>query len=86
MRASAADVLGPRIAQSFVEINSADAKKLGIKTGDTVDVKMGSAPALRARAHVDGIAPVGTVVVPRHLSETAAPLAPAAVEISKVEG
>ncbi|MCC6617031.1 MAG: NADH-quinone oxidoreductase subunit NuoG [Anaerolineae bacterium] len=86
LRASEADVLGPRIAQPFVEINSADAKKLGIKTGDTVDVKMGSAPALRARAHVDGIAPVGTVVVPRHLSDTAAPLAPAAVEISKVEG
>ncbi|MCA9909280.1 MAG: molybdopterin-dependent oxidoreductase, partial [Anaerolineae bacterium] len=86
LRASEADILGPRIARPFVEINSADAKKLGIKTGDTVDITMGAASALRAHAHVDGVAPVGTVIVPRNLSETAAPLAPVAIEISKVEG
>lgn len=86
LRASEADILGPRIARPFVEINSADAKKLGIKTGDMVDITMGAASALRAYAHVDGVAPVGTIIVPRNLSETAAPLAPVAIEISKVEG
>jgi NADH-quinone oxidoreductase subunit G len=84
-RASEADVLGPRIAQAFVYVNSVDAKLLGIGDGDTVMVKFGGT-SLRAHAHVDGMAPVGAVVVPRHLTDAAIPLAPSAVELSKVEG
>ncbi len=82
-RPSEAEFMGGRVPESFVEINFTDAKQLGIKTGDSVTVSQKGAAPLRARAHVDGIAPVGAVIVPRNLAETAAPLLPVAVEISK---
>jgi NADH-quinone oxidoreductase subunit G len=82
-RASEAEFMSARVPESFVEINFTDAKKLGIKTGDKVAVKQAGASPLVARAHVDGVAPVGAVIVPRNLAETPAPLAPVAVEISK---
>lgn len=82
-QASAAAILQPRVPQSFVEINGSDAKKLGIKNGDSIYVKIPGASSLQARAHVNGLAPVGTVVVPRNLGDSAAPLAPTVVEISK---
>lgn len=82
-RPSEADFMGGRVPGSFVEINFTDAKKMGIKNGDRVAVKQAGAAPLHARAHVDGIAPVGAVIIPRNLAETAAPLAPVAVEINK---
>jgi predicted molibdopterin-dependent oxidoreductase YjgC len=82
-RASAADVLSSRVPLAYVDINTVDAKKLGIKHGDRVLVKLEGAASMSAQARVDGNAPVGVVVVPRNLAETAAPLAPQAVEISK---
>ncbi len=75
-----------RVPEAYAEINSADAKKLGIQDGDTVEIAIQNAPALRVRAHVNGGAPKGTVIVPRHLSDTAAPLAVTVGEVSKAEG
>jgi NADH-quinone oxidoreductase subunit G len=83
-RASEAEVLEARIAAPYVEINSADAAHMRIADGDVVQVTVGGA-ALRVRAHVNGGAPQGTVVLPRHLSDTAAPMTIAAGEVKKVE-
>lgn len=84
-RAFAASALvHPRIMQAYVEINEADAKKLNVKDGDVVEVTAGEAAAVRARAHVNGGAPQGSVVLPRHLASTAAPLVITVGEVSKV--
>jgi NADH-quinone oxidoreductase subunit G len=82
-RPSEVEFMGGRVPQPFIEINFTDAKKLGIKTGDTVAIRQEGAAPLRARANVDGVAPVGAVIVPRNLADTPAPLHPVAVEISK---
>jgi NADH-quinone oxidoreductase subunit G len=72
-----------RIPDAYVEINSADAKKLGIANGDTVEVRVENV-AHQVRAHVNGGAPAGAVVLPRHLGSTAAPLAITVGEVKKV--
>ena len=82
-RPSEVELMAPRVPQSFVEINSSDAARLGIRNGDTVRVTVGDAPALVAKAHVDGVAPQGVVLVPRHLSDTPAPLTVSAVDVKK---
>jgi NADH-quinone oxidoreductase subunit G len=68
------ELVHPRVPDAFVEINSADAKSMGINNGDTVQVTIGEALPVVARAHVNGGAPKGTVVLPRHLGDTPAPL------------
>ncbi|MEZ4668855.1 MAG: NADH-quinone oxidoreductase subunit NuoG [Anaerolineae bacterium] len=79
-----AELVHPRVPDPFVEINSADAKTLGISNGDMVTISLGGeAKALTARAHVNGGAPKGTVVVPRHLSDIPAPLSITAGEVVK---
>jgi NADH-quinone oxidoreductase subunit G len=85
-RASEADILSPRIPHPFVEINVVDAKKMGIKTGDRVKVTFDGAAPIEARAHVEGVAPSGVVLIPRHLGDTPAPLSPVAIQVSKVGG
>jgi NADH-quinone oxidoreductase subunit G len=78
-------LIHPRIADAFVEINSADAKKLGIADGDTVQVTVDNVPdAVEVRAHVNGGAPKGTLVLPRHLSDNPAPLTVTVGEVAKV--
>ncbi len=76
----------PRVAEAYAEINSADAKKLGIHDGDFMQITFDNGPALRVRAQVDGGAPKGTIILPRHLSDTAAPLVVTVGEVSKAEG
>jgi anaerobic selenocysteine-containing dehydrogenase len=71
------------IAEPFVEINAADAEQMSIQDGDLVEVQVGNA-AVRARAHVNGATPQGSLLLPRHLAETAAPLTIAAGQVSKV--
>lgn len=80
---SVKEILQLRTAAPYVEINAADAQKLNIQDGDLVQVTVGST-AVRARAHVNGAAPEGTVLLPRHLAETAAPLTIGAGQVSKV--
>ncbi len=72
-----------RIADPFVEINSADAKKLGISNGDMVQVQVDDGLTLKVRAHVNGGAPKGTVVLPRHLTDKAVPLTITSGAVSK---
>ncbi|MEP6988167.1 MAG: molybdopterin dinucleotide binding domain-containing protein, partial [Chloroflexota bacterium] len=68
------ELMHPRVPDSFVEINSADAKTMGINNGDTVSITIGETLPVVARAHVNGGAPKGTVVLPRHLGDNPAPL------------
>jgi len=77
------ELMHPRVPDSFVEINSADAKSMGINNGDTVKITVGEAQPVVARAHVNGDAPKGTVVLPRHLSDTPAPLTISAGTVAK---
>jgi NADH-quinone oxidoreductase subunit G len=78
-------IVRPRVMQPYVEINEADAKKLGIQNGDVVEVAMEAAEKVRVRAYVNGGAPKGAAVLPRHLMKTATPPTPTAGEISKVQ-
>ncbi len=73
----------PRIMTPFAEINEADASKLGIVNGDIVQVSTGSSN-IRVRAHVNGGAPEGSIVLPRHLTEEAVPMALTVGQVSKV--
>jgi anaerobic selenocysteine-containing dehydrogenase len=75
--------MAARTAAPYVEINAADAQTLKIADGDLVQVTVG-ASQVQARAHVNGAAPAGTVLLPRHLSGTATPLAVAPGEVRKV--
>jgi NADH-quinone oxidoreductase subunit G len=79
-------LMRPRVMLPYLEINEADAKKMGITNGDVVEVKLEDASAVRVRAHVNGGAPQGTVVLPRHLTNTPTPLDITVGEVSKVEG
>jgi NADH-quinone oxidoreductase subunit G len=83
-RPSEEALMQARIGEPFVEINHADAERMRIANGDMVEIIVGGA-ALRARAHVDGGAPEGSVVLPRYLTDAAAPLTIAAGEVRKVE-
>ncbi len=72
-----------RTPAAYVEINAADAKKLGISDGDTVRVTADGS-SVEARAHVNGAAPKGAVLLPRNLADSAAPLTISSGEVSKV--
>ncbi|MDL1902251.1 NADH-quinone oxidoreductase subunit NuoG [Anaerolineae bacterium CFX9] len=82
---SVIQVLGRRVSESVVELNAADAAKLKIRDGDWVRVTVGDS-SVTAQAHVNGSAPQGTILLPRHLSEEAAPLTISVGAVSKVEG
>ena len=60
------EVMRPRMPLPFVEINTADAAKLGIADGEmivlTVDGK-----EMQMKARVDSRAPAGAVLVPQSL-------------------
>ncbi|MDZ4764553.1 MAG: NADH-quinone oxidoreductase subunit NuoG [Chloroflexota bacterium] len=83
-RASEAEIMAGRVSAPYVEINHTDAERMHIADGDTVQITVGDA-VLRVRAHVNGGAPQGSVILPRHLTETPAPLTIAAGEVQKVE-
>ncbi len=73
----------PRVMEPFIELNSADATKLNIDQGDVVEVKTENA-SIRVKAYVNGGAPEGSAVLPRHLAGTATPLTITVGEITKV--
>jgi NADH-quinone oxidoreductase subunit G len=73
-------VMQPRIPHAFVEINSADAAKLGIADGETVTLSVNGVEA-QLPAHVDGRAPEGAVLVPQDLGgPSLAKVTPASVK------
>lgn len=76
----------PRVMVPYVEINSADAGRMGVSQGDVVEITAPDAQPVRVRANVNGGAPEGSVVLPRHLTETATPLTLTVGQINKVEG
>lgn len=72
----------PRVLAPYVELNSADAARMGIANGDVVQIKVANA-AVRVRAHVNGSAQPGSAVLPRHLTGEPTPIQIMAGEISK---
>ncbi|HLU11455.1 MAG TPA: hypothetical protein VK003_17400, partial [Oceanobacillus sp.] len=57
--------------------------KLKVNDGDMVQVKVGDVE-VRVRAHVNGTAPEGVVLLPRHLADSATPMTIEAGQVSKV--
>lgn len=74
-------LMHPRVPLPYVEINSADAAKLGVQNGDEVKLSVNGA-TLSVTARVDGRAPEGAVLLPQNLGVTA-PSGAAAVSVSK---
>jgi NADH-quinone oxidoreductase subunit G len=78
------DVVDPRVPAAFASLNSDDAKRLKVDAGDYVEIEVDNGPAVQVQVRVDDGVPKGSVLLPRHLTTTAMPLAPAAGKISKV--
>ncbi len=74
----------PRVTAPYAEVNSADASKLGITQGAVIEIKAGGA-VVKVRAHVNGGAPAGSIVLPRHLTAEPVPYAITTGTVSKVE-
>ncbi|PJF22731.1 MAG: hypothetical protein CUN56_04490, partial [Phototrophicales bacterium] len=74
----------PRVPQPYVEINSKDAARMNIKTGDLVEVTMADQIRVTVQAHVNGGAPEGAAVLPRYLTDEATPMVLTVGEIKKV--
>lgn len=79
-------LIHPRVMMPYAEINSADAAKMGIQSGDVVEVNVPNVTRLRVKAYVNGGAPEGSIVLPRHLTTTPVPMAITLGEVRKVEG
>ena len=82
MRPSLKAMLEVRTAPAFVAINEADADTFGIADGDTVTVNF-EGGSVQVTAHVNGAAPAGSALLPRHLAETATPMGITVGTISK---
>ena len=78
------DVVDSRVPAAFAVFNSEDADRLKVGAGDTVEIEIDDGPAVQVQVAVDDGVPKGSVVLPRHLTTTAMPLAPAAGKVSKV--
>lgn len=77
-------MMHPRVLAPYVEVNAKDAEKMGIAQGDVVEIKTDGV-AVRVKAHVNGGAPQGSIVLPRHLTNEATPMHITVGEISKVK-
>jgi NADH-quinone oxidoreductase subunit G len=76
-------LMHPRLPQPYVELNAADAAKLGVKAGDTVTLAMdGVSTQVAARVAERGRAPEGIALMPQSLG-LAVPAQPTRVTISK---
>ncbi len=76
-------LMHPRLPKPYVEINSADAAKLGVQDGDAVKVSVNGAIE-EVTARVDGRAPKGVVLMPASLGPRV-PAGRAKVTINKSE-
>ncbi len=77
-------MMHPRVLAPYVEVNAKDAEKMGIAQGDVVEITADGV-AVRVKAHVNGGAPQGSIVLPRHLTNEATPMHLTVGEISKVK-
>ncbi len=82
---SAHEILAQRVPEAYVEINAADAEKLALHDGDLVQVALGDG-SVRARARVNGAAPKGSVLLPRHLGGEVTPLSLTTGAVTKIGG
>ncbi|HYO87727.1 MAG TPA: NADH-quinone oxidoreductase subunit NuoG [Candidatus Limnocylindrales bacterium] len=80
---SVLEVMQVRVPEAYVEINAADAENLAVHDGDFVQVTVGE-ETIRARAHVNGAAPKGTVLLPRHLSGEVTPMSLTTGTVTKI--
>ncbi|MBC8098586.1 MAG: molybdopterin-dependent oxidoreductase, partial [Armatimonadetes bacterium] len=78
-------LLHPRVLMPYAEINSVDAAKWGIVSGDVVEISTNDNVRVRVKAHVNGGAPEGSIVLPRHLTTSAIPISLTVGQLSKVE-
>lgn len=76
-------LMHPRVMMPYAEINSVDAAKLGITSGDVVEI-VADTMRVRVKAHVNGGAPEGSIVLPRHLTTEAVPMTMTLGRVSKV--
>jgi NADH-quinone oxidoreductase subunit G len=81
---TSSELMHVRIPAPYVEINSADAKNLNIGNGDMVQVTIDNGPTIRVMAHVNGGAPKGSIVLPRHLTEEVVPMTISTGSVAKV--
>ena len=75
-------VMHPRLPHPYVELNTADAVRLGIQDGDSVTVSDGGAWQAVVTARVDGRAPEGVALMPASLGP-AGPARAAKVTVEK---
>ncbi len=78
------EVIHSRVPAAHCVLNSADAKRLKVAAGATVEIEVDNGPAVQVRVQVDDGVPKGTLVLPRHLTTTAMPLAPAVGKVTRV--
>jgi NADH-quinone oxidoreductase subunit G len=74
-------LMHPRVPLPFVEINSADAARLGVRDGDEVTVSANGS-SVKVAARVNGCAPEGAVLIPQSLG-IGTPANPVAATVSK---
>jgi NADH-quinone oxidoreductase subunit G len=80
------ELMRPRIPAPYAEINADDAERLSVRDGDLVAVEVADGKTVQVRAHVNGAAPKGTVLLPRNLQAEASALHITAGTITKVKG
>jgi NADH-quinone oxidoreductase subunit G len=73
-----------RVPDAYVGLNSEEADRLKVGTGDTVEIEVDGGPAVQVQVMVDDGIAAGSAVLPRHLTTTAMPLALASASLSKV--
>ncbi|MEO0562754.1 MAG: molybdopterin dinucleotide binding domain-containing protein, partial [Chloroflexota bacterium] len=81
-RPSIAAMMEPRTPDAYVHLNAEDAAKLKVETGDTVTVNFGTG-SVTVTAVANGVAPAGTALLPRHLTEAATPMTVTVGTVSK---
>jgi len=74
-------LMHPRVPLPYVEINSADAARLGVRDGDEVTVSANGS-SVKVAARVNGCAPEGAVLIPQSLG-IGTPANPVAATVSK---
>jgi NADH-quinone oxidoreductase subunit G len=74
-------LMHPRVPLPYVEINSADAARLGVRDGDEVTVSVNGS-SVKVAARVGGRAPEGAALMPRSLGVNV-PANPVAVRLSR---
>ncbi len=79
------DLMDVRVPAAYAVLAADDAKRLKVQPGDTIEIEVEDGPAVQVEVRVSESLPKGTLLLPRHLTTTAMPLAPAAASVSSVQ-